>query len=275
MKTRGARRKNVLADALKRTSGFLARSLELTADSVQQIDDGWVVLTPSLPQVWSLNHLGLTEPVSWGKAVELADERLGGLPYRHLLAENELGAALAWPLRVQGFKVECEVVMTLTDGFERPGVPTPEPEVVEPAEPEMLAVERRWLAEDEHVLSAAGVEQLLEAGLREGRAWGERRFGIAGDDGRLQAITKLRADGSTAQVEDVYTVPEARGRGFARTLVAHAAREARRAGNDLVFIVADDNDWPKHLYARLGFAPASLRWAFHREAGAGGHPGNV
>jgi ribosomal protein S18 acetylase RimI-like enzyme len=262
LKAYGDRRQNESADAVRRISRFLGRALELTADTVKPVDGGRVALTPSLPEVWGLNHLQVDAQMPWTKAVKLADEHLAELPYRHLVAENELGRALVAPLRSQGYKVEREVVMTMADG---PHHPAPAAEVLEPDEAAVLGVERRWLSEDERVRSADGVEQLLEAGLREGRAWGERRFGIAGDYDKLAAIAKLRSDGHIAQVEDVYTVPEARGRGFARTLVAHAVRVAQRAGHDVIFIVADDNDWPKHLYARLGFRPAGLRWALHRE----------
>jgi GNAT superfamily N-acetyltransferase len=68
-----------------------------------------------------------------------------------------------------------------------------------------------------------------------------------------------------AQVEDVYTLPEARGRGFARALVAHVVAQARAEDHDLVFIMADDDDWPKNLYGRLGFEPAGRMLSFHRE----------
>jgi predicted acetyltransferase len=44
-----------------------------------------------------------------------------------------------------------------------------------------------------------------------------------------------------------------RGRGYASALVLHTLQEARRAGCDLVFLVADAQDWPKALYRRLGF----------------------
>lgn len=246
----------------KRISKFLERSLELTADTVEPVDGGWAIATPSLPQVWNLNHIRLTEAVPPSRALELLDEHLEGLPYRHLVAEDELGEALLEPLQSQGFKVEREVAMAFG---KRLAVRAPGPKVIEPDEQALLEVERRWLSEDERVPSVEAVEQLLAAAQREGRARGERRFGIPGDDGTLAAITKLRSDGSTAQVEDVYTVPEARGRGFARTLVTHAVRVAQLAGHKVIFIVADDDDWPKHLYARLGFRPAALHWAFHRE----------
>jgi ribosomal protein S18 acetylase RimI-like enzyme len=226
------------------------------------VDGGWAIVTPSLPQVWSLNQIRLTKAVPGSRALELLSEHFDDLSYRHLVAEDELGEVLLEPLLSQDFKVEREIVMAFG---ERPAQGAPGPEVIEPDEQAVLEVERRWLSEDERMVSAEAVEQVLAAGQREGRARGERRFGIAGDDGTLAAITKLRSDGRAAQVEDVYTVPEARGRGFARALVGHAVRVAQLAGHEVIFIVADDNDWPKHLYARLGFLPAALHWAFHRE----------
>jgi len=32
-----------------------------------------------------------------------------------------------------------------------------------------------------------------------------------------------------------------------------------------VFITADDNDWPKLLYARIGFRAVGHVWHFHRQ----------
>ncbi len=226
------------------------------------MDGGWAIATPSLPRVWSLNQIRLTKAVSESRALELCSEHFDDLPYRHLVAEDQVGEALLEPLQSQGFRVERGVAMAFGKGLVRGA---PGPEVIEPDEQAVLAVERRWLSEDERVTSAEGVEQLLAAGLREGAARQERRFGIAGDDGTLAAITKLRCDGTTAQVEDVYTVPEARRRGLARTLVRHAVRLAQLADHRVIFIGADDNDWPKHLYARLGFRPAVRHWSFHQE----------
>ena len=57
--------------------------------------------------------------------------------------------------------------------------------------------------------------------------WGERSFGVLDDSGAPVALTKLRSREVLAWVEDVYTVPEARNRGFARTLVTYATGLAR------------------------------------------------
>jgi GNAT superfamily N-acetyltransferase len=93
----------------------------------------------------------------------------------------------------------------------------------------------------------------------------DRLLGVRSGDGRLVAVSKLRSDGRTAQVEDVYTVPEARGRGFARALISRAVELARDGGHGLIFIVADDDDWPKLLYGRLGFRSVGHLWQFHRD----------
>jgi predicted GNAT family acetyltransferase len=64
----------------------------------------------------------------------------------------------------------------------------------------------------------------------------------------------------------VYTIPQARGRGYARALVSHAAAEAWKAEHELSFIVADDNNWPKQLYRRIGFEPLGRTWLLHLPA---------
>jgi GNAT superfamily N-acetyltransferase len=155
--------------------------------------------------------------------------------------------------------VERDVVMVLSGPADRPA----DTGVDDAGEDEVAELMRRWYGDDEP--NTAEIDQLVDYGRRESRALGDRLLGVRSGDGQLVAITKLRSDGRTAQVEDVYTVPEARGRGFARALVSRAADLARGAGNDLVFIVADDADWPKLLYERLGFRSAGFLWQFHRD----------
>jgi predicted GNAT family acetyltransferase len=74
------------------------------------------------------------------------------------------------------------------------------------------------------------------------------------------------ADG-VAQIEDVETLEEFRGRGAARAVVLAAAAAARDVGAALVFLIADDEDWPKALYQRLGFDPVGESWEFVRVGG--------
>ena len=63
-----------------------------------------------------------------------------------------------------------------------------------------------------------------------------------------------------AELDNVHTLKTYRGRGIARAVVGHAIRQAGDAGADLVFLIADDADWPKDLYAKLGFDPEGRFW---------------
>jgi ribosomal protein S18 acetylase RimI-like enzyme len=86
-------------------------------------------------------------------------------------------------------------------------------------------------------------------------------YGVLGD-GEVVSYADLYLEPPTAQIEDVGTLEEHRGRGYASAVVLRAADEARRAGADLVFLVADAQDWPQQLYRRLGFEPIGHYWKF-------------
>jgi GNAT superfamily N-acetyltransferase len=96
---------------------------------------------------------------------------------------------------------------------------------------------------------------------------GDARFFVAEADGHPASVCELYVIDGVAQVEDVDTLEEFRGRGLASAVVLAAARAARRRGCDLVFLCADEEDWPKELYARLGFDPVGRFWSFLRMPG--------
>jgi GNAT superfamily N-acetyltransferase len=247
--------------AFEQALSFINRTTELAADHVQAIDQGIVVRSPSLPEVWSGNQLVLTEPLSLPEIRALADEHLSALPYRQVqILDQGAGAQLEQPFRAAGWRLERDVVMALRRGPDRivdTGI------VVEVDEDQTLELMRRWYLEGPPEIAADGMRQVIEYARREGRLRGDRRFGVMADAGGLAAMTKLRSDGQITQLEDVYTVPEARGRGYARALLTHAIACAREQPHELIFIVADDNGWPKHLYNRLGFEAVGHTWVVH------------
>ena len=61
-------------------------------------------------------------------------------------------------------------------------------------------------------------------------------------------------------------MPDLRGRGLARATVSLAVDAALADGHELVLIFADDDDWPKDLYAKLGFRPVGRVRTFLRSA---------
>jgi GNAT superfamily N-acetyltransferase len=241
------------------------RTLWSLAESVLPAGPGWALKTRSLPSVWSLNQLRFAGSVSFADAVALADEHQRDLGYRHLVIEDERnGADLERQFGAAGWTADLEVCMVLADP---PSPGAPDVEVSLLSEDQSLSLMRMWLAERHAGISGEALEQLVEYVRREGRLWDEQSFGVVADDGSPLAVTKLRSDATTAWVEDVYTAPEARRRGHARALVTHVTTLAQRARPDLTFIMADDNDWPKHLYASIGFRPVARTHTFHRVSG--------
>jgi ribosomal protein S18 acetylase RimI-like enzyme len=249
------------ADSLDRALAFMRAGLAATADAVRTIDAGVILSTPSLPAVWVLNQLRVTRAPAFEDLLDLAEEQLADFEYRQIAVEDQAaGPALEASFRAAQWQIERDRLMVLAGPPDRPADTS---FVIEPGEAEVLGLIRRWYEEDEPAPGA--VEQFIAYARREARALGDRLLGVRSRDGALVAIAKLRSDGRTAQVEDVYTVPEARGRGFARAVVGRAANIAREAGHELIFIVADDAGWPKRLYERLGFRSAGLLWQFHRD----------
>jgi GNAT superfamily N-acetyltransferase len=244
--------------------GRLNDTVHALADQVEPIGAGWVARTRSMSEVWTLNQVYVAGPASVEQVIALADAHQADLSYRHVLVEDEgVGHQLEEVLPGAGWKAHRLVLMALVEPPEWHSGATDG--VVELDEPQMLALMRRWLREDDPRVTPSCVDQLDEYHRREGALWHERCFGRLGRNGVPAAVTKLRAQGRTAWVEDVYTVPEERRQGHARMLVAHATGLARSGGYDLTFLLADDNNWPKHLYAEAGFRPIGRTWTFHRD----------
>ena len=231
---------------------FLNRTAAGCADASRAWPYGRVLHTPSLPLVYSVNAV----VVSSGSpsAQEVLAEMPPGVQRPSVMVEGEeryaaLGDAFT------GWDAETELVMLLDRVPDAPAAGA----VREGTPAEIDALADRWFAEDFLEKEGAdAVTQLKEFGRRQRRARPTRGFVSPEAD----AMTLLWSDGDVAQVEDVYTSPEARGRGHARALVSHVTRLAAEEGHRVVFIVADDDDTPKQLYERLGFAPASTARRF-------------
>jgi predicted GNAT family acetyltransferase len=138
-------------------------------------------------------------------------------------------------------------------------VDTARTEEVRPEQTRQLreAIIREWQeGADEKTVSELFAADMVQAG-----ALHPRIFGIV-EDGVVVSSARLYSDGATAQVEEVATLPEYRGRGYAKALVIRAVEEALAAEHEFIFLVADAEAWPKKLYARLGFEELGSRFAF-------------
>jgi ribosomal protein S18 acetylase RimI-like enzyme len=232
-----------MRDELARSYDFLARG-DMSGTRVVESPFGRAVYTDELPRRLDGNYLW----VDRGEPEELVAEAARLERRLIFVPDPELGDALAPWFKERGWRVDRHVVMAQLREPERDADLSLVREV---SEPDLRDARRRVLA-DEPWASPQVLEQIFAAKA----LIGERvrtRFFAAVLDGEVVSYTDLYLDGADAQVEDVGTLPEHRNAGHATAVVLAAIAESRKAGAGFVFLVADENDWPKELYGRLGF----------------------
>jgi GNAT superfamily N-acetyltransferase len=206
---------------------------------------GRAVYTDELPRRLDGNYLWVdraSEPEELVAEAARLERRLIFVP------DPELGDALAPWFKQQGWRIDRHVVMAQLREPEREADLSLVHEV---SEPDLRAARRRVLA-DEPWATPEVLDQIFAAKALIGERVRTRFFAVE-LEGEVVSYSDLYLDGADAQVEDVGTVPEHRNTGRATAVVLGAIAEARAAGAEFVFLVADANDWPKVLYGRLGF----------------------
>lgn len=237
-------------DAFTDLEGRLLRRL---STRVVPFTWGNAYLDDDLPSRYYSNFLRVETDLAGVSAEDLidaADAILGDGRYEHrlvIMRDGEAAARLTAGFEAAGFVRAPEVVQLLRREPDKPG--TVEVDVVPFAEARDV-IERTY-REDEQLPDAYAAPFTDHRGKYE-RAVGARFF-VARVDGEPAGVCELFVDGEDAQVEDVGTLVAFRNRGVARSVVLAACEAARAAGATRIFIVADDDDWPKQLYERLGF----------------------
>lgn len=116
----------------------------------------------------------------------------------------------------------------------------------------LLDLARAFHAEDGHPLTERGVAAIgmVARGHPLARAWLVRAGGRIVGYAVLGLGFGIEHGGPNAHVDDLYLVPEARGRGLGRAVMRWLEREARALGLQALFLVVD----PANLRARALYA---------------------
>lgn len=121
---------------------------------------------------------------------------------------------------------------------------------------ELRPTVERSTAREPYATDRETVRQLVDRMERWRAAATVRHFAVSAPHGDgLAAYCHLvlgPAPGS-GMVDEVATLEEWRGRGFARAVVLAAVDAACAAGADCIWLYADADDWPRELYRKLGF----------------------
>jgi predicted GNAT family acetyltransferase len=222
------------------------------AERVESVGEGVTAfLDTRIPRVWDANYLVVEQGVSAQQAAAKADEVLGGLGMTHREvspSDQSFAAELEPGFLALGWEAEHGVQMVLRRDPDRPAVL----DVEEISIDEAQALRRSLLIEDQNVSDPETVEQLLELDRRVGAAVRDRWFAARHEEEFAGCCRLMQAPG-IGQVEDVATLKRARERGIARAVVLAAAEASVADGDEITFIGALADDWPRQLYRRLGF----------------------
>lgn len=228
----------------------------------------------TIPDVWDRNFLLLDEPdedLAAQALVAEADRVMGARDLKHrqvVVNDDDLGAALAPGLAELGWEVTRVLWMVHRRAPDRPS----ETPVDEMAEEAHIAAKDEFNRRNPDVFNDDVVKQMRENARAVGRATDKRCFAAyAGDT--VAAVCEIYSDGLTTQVEDVGTLEEYRDRGLARAVILRAVQEAQNRGHEMIFLCAEDDDWPKELYEKLGFDPVGHTYFFQLKPEQAASPG--
>lgn len=227
----------------------------------------WAVTDAERPRVWDANHLyvagaGAATAADLVAAAERALSALGGAHGGVIMAAEAEGAARQDGFALLGWHCTPNLLMVHRDPARlaaSAGARRVSEEEAEPA--------RRALILGESWGSEPVARQLLSRGALVAARAGGTSYGAEHEGAVASSCVVLRGE-NIAQVENVGTVPAARGLGLATAVVSLATARAREAA-ELVFLCADPADWPRHLYARLGYEPIGLLYRFSPVFGFG------
>ena len=238
------------AGDLERAFDFVVRA-DMAGTRTESFRFGTLVRMPECPLRHDSNYLLVTNPDGADAAALAAeaDRLLGGAGLAHRLVmfrDAAAGERLAGEFQALGWTLDRGVVMAQR---RRPERAVDLSQVLETSDTQ-LRVARRAQLLNEPWCTPETADQILDA--RRHIPVVARHFAVW-LDARPASWCELYLEDGTAQVEAVATVERHRNRGLASAVVLRAVAEARAAGADLVFLVASADDWPRHLYRRLGF----------------------
>jgi len=228
-------------------------------DAFERVEPAWlgaVVTDRRFPVIWDVNYARVESDDPSLTLAEIDRSLLPALEasdahYRHLvLLRPDVATDLLSELGTRGDQLSWDTVM------EHRGRRLPrlgDTDVEEIADPD----ERFWSRQREslvefRVSESKAQEQLLRLEREVLLPFGKRWFGIR-DGAQLVALGSLMSHDGIGYVDHVVTFPEARARGFASAIVARIVHDAREAGDDRVYLLAESGTGPIPLYQRLGF----------------------
>jgi ribosomal protein S18 acetylase RimI-like enzyme len=241
---------------LARTWAFESVMQDRCAGARREFEYGTALFNDELRRVYDTNFVRFERGFDdlTGEVVEAAAEELqASLAHRKVMILDEAaGARVAEDLKGRGWRYYTLVTMAYRGPPRREGVTGAEvvdPRAVRGAREQALsdgtqdAEARRQIVAFTELMASAVPTRLFAA-------WG---------GGEVASFCALFQDGGLGQIDEVTTIERHRRTGLGAAVVEGALRAALADGDELIFLVADEADWPKDWYGRLGFEPIGRR----------------
>lgn len=246
---------------MQRIADFLHEIEASGATRVEPCRHGHAFFNEKFPVKWDMNYVRIDDPRATPRSVTEEVERVqgeAGLEHRKIHIDDEaLGAKLAPGLADLGWKVTKIVAMARQHPDRLRAKPL---QVEEKTEAELRPYKERW-DRGNHDITPAEVDQLAGARSHLMEAVDGTNF-AALINGEVAGWCEFYTKGDVAQIENVCTFESCRNRGAASSVIMTAIEKAEASGADLVFLLADEEDWPKALYEKMGFEPVGYIYEF-------------
>jgi len=249
---------------MERIWDFCHQIMRGSATEVVPVTGGFAVLNGEFPSSYEHNCLVIDQLPDPALLMAEADRVLGEFGLGHRAIEMEVeGIEASWldRFRTAGYQIHPTVVMALQGPSERHRETAVERVSYEDLKPAVAASWRREFPR----ISEDSLRQLVERRSATGRSCDVSHH-VVRVDGGIRARCDLYRLPPIAQVENVETEPDWRNHGYATAVVLDAVELAHESACDLIFLMAAADDWPQHLYRRLGFGRVGGAYTLHRPA---------
>ncbi len=227
-----------------------------------EFEYGTAIFNDQLRRVYDTNFVRFDrgfDQLTADIVVACADELQASLPHRKVMIPDEGGGVrIADELRAKGWRLNTLATMAYE------GPPKHEPvEGVEQVEPKLLRDARQEGLMD-GIRDPDARRQIVDFTERMAAIFPTRLMAARAESGEIGSFCALFQSRGIGQIEEVTTIERHRRRGLGDRVVGGALYASLAAGDELTFLVADEGDWPKDWYGRLGFVPIGRRFELVR-----------
>ncbi|HSK91268.1 MAG TPA: GNAT family N-acetyltransferase [Euzebyales bacterium] len=251
-------------DALHhRTIDFERRVRAALATTACPLPFGRVVISDDFTAIYDQNLIEIDSAAPPHEVRDTIERVASDLAWQHRNVEitsPAIADQVRATLLAAGYREQCNITMALDARH----CPTPAPVTAPAAVVDVgaqLPLARALLAEQPSITGDVVLDQFEQRERRLADVAGARAV-VAPPDAPVSRCLVL-TDGAIADIDAVGTLSAHRAQGWSTAVMWRAMELARADGLDTV-LVADDDDWPRSWYERLGFREIGRSAQFQR-----------